>query len=69
MLSDIFKIALGVALGNKISNNSKPQKSYLSDRQCLWGTGMCPYGKKNEKGWSIGCNIGCPLWTQCGGRR
>lgn len=39
-----------------------------SGKQSLWGTAMCPYGKKNASGFSIRCNIGCPMWSECGGK-
>lgn len=55
---------------NKSQNRgygSAPRNS-SSGRQSLWGTAMCPYGKKNANGFSIRCNIGCPMWTQCGGK-
>lgn len=65
-LSNMFSTAGGVAMGNKMSGNTSKKKS---NDKCLWGTAMCPYGKKDKNGWSIRCNIGCPLYSQCGGRR
>lgn len=61
-------------LVNSAINNSQNRgygsapRNSSSGRQSLWGTAMCPYGKKNANGFSIRCNIGCPMWTQCGGK-
>lgn len=45
-------------------------------KKSLWGTAMCPWGQKANKYNSsapnfqtISCNIGCPMWTQCGGKK
>ena len=70
-LSSMLSTAGGVALGNKLSR----QKSSKSSKRSLWGTAMCPYGKRAKEYdpkapnfATISCNIGCPLYLQCGGR-
>lgn len=70
-LSSMLSTAGGVALGNKLSG----QKGNKSSKRSLWGTAMCPYGKRakeydpNAPSFAtISCNIGCPLYHQCGGR-
>lgn len=54
--------------------NARPTQSTKTHdnpkKKSLWGTAMCPYGKKSESGvGTIHCDIGCPLHHQCGGRR
>ena len=63
ILSGIYR---SVSSGSRNRGNDTPKKS--SGKQSLWGTAMCPWGKKNESGFTIRCNIGCPMWTQCGGK-
>lgn len=60
--------AANAASASNYSQPSKPQSS--SKKKSLWGTAMCPYGKKSESGVGrIHCDIGCPLYRECGGRR
>lgn len=63
ILSGIYRSA---SSSSRNRGNDTPKKS--SGKQSLWGTAMCPWGKKNESGFTIRCNIGCPMWTQCGGK-
>jgi len=44
------------------------EKAQRKREKSLWGTGMCPYGKKDENGWTIHCDISCPLHHECGGK-
>lgn len=68
-LSSKLSTAGGVAIGNRASDRKQSKK------QSLWGTAMCPWGQKAKKYDSsapdfmtISCNIGCPMYTQCGGK-
>lgn len=63
-LSNMLSTAGGVALGNKMSN-SRGKKSGKLD---LYGTARCPYGKKDDGGWTIACDLRCPFHRDCIGR-
>ena len=59
----MLSTAGGVALGNKLSDN----RSGKDGKKDLFGTGACPYGKKDEHGWSIRCDMRCPFNSNCKG--
>ena len=59
--------------GSGIFDNAKrraAEKAQRAREKSLWGTAMCPYGRKSDSGvGTIHCDIGCPLYHRCGGRR
>lgn len=64
-------LAAGMAMsafGRSNQSSGSSARRNNSGRKSLWGTAMCPYGKKGQDGWTIHCNMGCPLWTECGGK-
>lgn len=61
MLKEILKIAAGVALGNKISQEVNNRKNEKKD---FMGTDGCVYGKKNSNGWTQHCH-NCPIKRYC----
>lgn len=63
-LSNMLSTAGGVALGNKMSNSGGRKSGKLD----LYGTARCPYGKKDDGGWTIACDLRCPFHRDCIGR-
>lgn len=57
----ILNTAVGVALGNKMSGIS-PRRDGKKD---FMGSSGCMYGKKDESGFTIRCDIRCPLHREC----
>jgi hypothetical protein len=66
ILGDIFKIAAGVAIGNKVSRG---RENDGSGRQNLFGTAACRYGQKDERSRlsyaTVACNMTCPVHSHC----
>ncbi len=48
-----------------IKRKKKEKQKYDSDRKDLFGTHLCNYGKRDENGWRIDCNISCPVFNRC----
>lgn len=70
ILSGIYRSATS-GNGNRGNETSKRN----SGKQSLWGTAMCPYGKRAKEYnpnapdfATIHCGIGCPMWSRCGGK-
>lgn len=60
LLGDIAKTAIGVALGNKMSQGRRTESKYKD----FMGTAGCMYGRKKD-GWTVHCDISCPLYGEC----
>lgn len=56
--------ATGVMVGNKASGNRK-KSSNTNSKKDFMGTSGCMYGKKDESGWTVHCDIRCPLYRKC----
>lgn len=66
-MADWLKILTGAALlGAALAAGDKTNKKQTnSGRKDLFGTYVCPYGKKDENGWTIGCDLRCRVRDQC----
>ena len=66
-VGNVLSTAGGVALGNKISGNTGKNRGTgsRSGKRDLMGSGSCPYGKKDEHGWTIHCGMQCPIHRYC----
>lgn len=60
-LSSMLSNAGGGVIGNKMSGNS-PRNDEKKD---LFGTPLCKYGQKGPNGWTIHCDLSCPLKYRC----
>ncbi len=60
MLKDIFKIAAGVALGNKMSGNGQRRDG----KKDLFGTSVCQRCKYKNDMRRFTC-MGCPAESRC----
>lgn len=61
MLKDIFKIASGVALGNKMSGNGQRRDG----KKDLFGTSVCQRCNSKSTGMSYYTCIGCSAYNRC----
>lgn len=61
MLKDIFKIATGVALGNKMSGNVQRRDG----KKDLFGTSVCQRCNTKSTSMSYHTCIGCPAYSRC----
>lgn len=67
-MADWSKILAGAAILGTVftaSGQKKEKSGSSSGRKDLFGTHLCNYGKRDENGWRIGCNISCPVHSQC----
>lgn len=48
-----------------IKGKKKEKHKYNFNRKDLFGTYACPYGKKDEHGFTIGCDLRCHVRNQC----
>lgn len=61
MFKDIFRIAIGVALGNEMSGNSQRRDG----KKDLFGTSVCQRCNSKSTSMSYHTCIGCPAYRRC----
>ena len=66
-MADWSKLLTGAALlGAALAAGEKSSKNKTSSgRKDLFGSYACPYGKKDEHGFTIGCDLRCHVRNQC----
>lgn len=58
---NMLSAAGGVAIGNKISGNSKKK----NEKPDLMGSAGCMYNRRDSSDWKVHCDVSCPLYWKC----